>query len=305
MELKEMLSLARVPSILMLGLVYVAYVLIGGVIFWKLEGDRGRKDLTELLLNRQKVLTEYSCLNQEGLEEVAQIVQQASKAGLSLKGNRTSDGFWKFTSSAVFAATVVTTIGYGNMSPSSTGGQIFCVFFALFGIPLNMVVLNRVGKYILLLERNVSDFLESKSKRKGYSRFFVHLFCYICAVIFFFIAPMLMFQQHEGWTYSQAIYYCFITLSTIGFGDFVADSNPDRNYPDWYSYLMGSWIFFGMAWLALLINHSIDILEQLNSLFKQGCCGEKSQEQSGSTDENNPDTQVEDENEIKKPPITS
>uniref|UniRef100_A0A3Q2P505 Potassium channel, subfamily K, member 17 n=1 Tax=Fundulus heteroclitus TaxID=8078 RepID=A0A3Q2P505_FUNHE len=244
-----MLNLARVPSILMLGMVYGAYVLIGGVIFWKLEGELGRKDLTGLLLSKQRLLTAYSCLTQESLEDVAQ--------GLSLKGNQTTDGFWKFTSSAVFAATVVTTI-YGNMSPSSTAGQIFCVFFALFGIPLNVVVLNRVGKYMLALERNVSDFLEEKSKRK-----------------LFFIVPMLVFQQHEGWTYSQAIYYCFITLSTIGFGDFVADNNPDKDYPDWYSILMASWIFFGLAWLALLINHAIDILERLNAQLKMGCCGKK------------------------------
>uniref|UniRef100_A0A3B5LVI2 Potassium channel, subfamily K, member 17 n=1 Tax=Xiphophorus couchianus TaxID=32473 RepID=A0A3B5LVI2_9TELE len=260
-----MLNLARVPSILMLGVIYVAYVLIGGVIFWKLEGDLGGKDLSKLLLNKQRLLMTYSCLNQEGLEEVAQVVRDASKTGLSLKGNQTADGFWKFTSSAVFAATVVTTI-YGNMSPSSTAGQIFCVFFALFGIPLNVVVLNRVGKYMLALERNVSDFLEGKSGRKlqRCTRFFVHLFCFICGTVLFFIMPMLVFQQQEGWTYSQAIYYCFITLSTIGFGDFVA-SNPDKDYPDWYSVLMASWIFFGLAWLALLINHSIDILERLNS----------------------------------------
>lgn len=41
----------------------------------------------------------------------SQVVLDASKLGLSLKGNHTTDGFWKFTSSAVFAATVVTTIG--------------------------------------------------------------------------------------------------------------------------------------------------------------------------------------------------
>lgn len=52
------------------------------------------------------------------------------------------------------------------MSPSSTAGQIFCVFFALFGIPLNMVVLNRVGKYMLAIERNISDFLEGKTGRR-------------------------------------------------------------------------------------------------------------------------------------------
>lgn len=68
-----MLNLARVPSILMLGVVYVAYVLIGGVVFWKLEGDLGQKDISLLLLGKQKLLATYTCLNQEGLESVAQV----------------------------------------------------------------------------------------------------------------------------------------------------------------------------------------------------------------------------------------
>ncbi|XP_041809095.1 potassium channel subfamily K member 17 [Chelmon rostratus] len=304
MEIKEMLNLARVPSILMLGLVYVAYVLIGGVVFWELEGDLGQKDISLLLLNKKKLLTTYTCLNQEGLEAVAQVVHDASKVGLSLKGNYTTDGFWKFTSSAVFAATVVTTIGYGNMSPSSTAGQIFCVFFALFGIPLNMMVLNRVGKYMLVIERNISDFLEGKTGRRRCTRFFVHLVSYLSGAALFFVVPMIVFQQHEGWTYSQAIYYCFITLSTIGFGDFVADSNPDKHYPEWYSVLMASWIFFGLAWLALLINHSTDILERLNTHFKQRWGGRLQENKSGSAEGDNPHTQVEEEDEIKQRPVT-
>ncbi|XP_039642955.1 potassium channel subfamily K member 17 [Perca fluviatilis] len=304
MGIKEMLNLARVPSILMLGVVYVAYVLIGGVVFWKLEGDLGQKDISLLLLNKEQVLNTYKCLNQEGLESVAQVVQAASKVGLSLKDNNTSDGFWKFTSSAVFAATVVTTIGYGNISPRSTAGQIFCVFFALFGIPLNMVVLNRVGKYMLVIERNISDFLEGKTGRRKCTRFFVHLVSYLSGAVLFFVVPMIVFQLQEGWTLSQAIYYCFITLSTIGFGDFVADSNPDKVYPQWYSVLMASWIFFGLAWLALLINHSMDILERLNAHLKQLWGGRRQEEAPGSGEVDNPDTQVEEEDEIKKPPVT-
>ena len=31
----------------------------------------------------------------------------------------------------------------------------------------------------------------------------------------------LLFQWLEGWTLSDSAYFCFITLSTIGFGDFV------------------------------------------------------------------------------------
>lgn len=59
--------------------------------------------------------------------------------------------------------TVLFSTGYGNMSPSTTPGQIFCVVFAIFGIPLNMVVLNRVGKYMLASERNFSNFIANKT----------------------------------------------------------------------------------------------------------------------------------------------
>ncbi|XP_057715907.1 potassium channel subfamily K member 17 [Corythoichthys intestinalis] len=295
-----MFNMVCVPSIVMLGVVYVAYVLIGGVIFWKLEGDFGEKDIRLLLMNKQKLLSTYTCLELNGLEEVAKVIQDASKVGLSLKGNSTTDGFWKFTSSAVFAATVVTTIGYGNMSPRSTAAQIFCVFFALFGIPLNVVVLNRVGKYMIVIERNISTFLEGQTGRARCSHFFVHLVSYLSGALLFFIVPMVVFQLHEGWTFSQAIYYCFITLSTIGFGDFVADNNPDKVYPEWYSFFIACWIFFGLAWLALIINHSSDILEKLNTHLKQ-CWGGHQQEEHESSDN---DTQLQQEDKVKQPSLT-
>ncbi|XP_028293928.1 potassium channel subfamily K member 17-like [Gouania willdenowi] len=303
MGIKEVLNLGRVPSILMLGTVYVIYVLLGGLVFWKVEGDLGKKDISKLLMSKQKLLETYPCLNIQGLEEVAQVIQDVSKVGLSLRGNYTTDGFWKFTSSAVFAATVVTTIGYGNMSPATMPGQIFCVFFALIGIPLNLLVLNRVGKYMLAIERNFSDFIKEKTGRKRCTRFFIHLVSCLCGTVLFFIVPMIVFQQQEGWTFSEAIYYCFITLSTIGFGDFVADNNPDKTYPTWYSILMACWIFFGLAWLALLINLSIDILERLNNHFRSGLCCKPQDEDSGSA-EGSQGTQVEDENEIKEAPMS-
>ncbi|CAL1574631.1 unnamed protein product [Knipowitschia caucasica] len=300
MGFKEIFNLARMPSILLLGAVYVAYVLIGGVIFWKLEGELGRRDIRHIIEREQRLLQKFHCLNQESLQEVAEVVQEASKAGLSLKGNRSTDGFWKFTTSAVFAATVVTTIGYGNISPRSTSGQIFCVFFALFGIPLNIVVLNRVGKYMLAIERNISDFLEGKINKKGRKicmRFSVHFVSYVSGAVLFFVVPMLVFQNQEGWTFSEAIYYCFISLSTIGFGDFVADNNPERYYPDWYSILTACWIFFGLAWLALVINHSIESLERINNHLKGLWASKKMEEESAQGEEDHPETQTEEEDE--------
>lgn len=56
--------------------------------------------------------------------------------------------------------------GYGNITPYTIPGQIFCVFFAIFGIPLNMVVLNQVGKYMLALERSFCTFLAKKTNHQ-------------------------------------------------------------------------------------------------------------------------------------------
>lgn len=73
MKIKEMLNLAHVPSILMLGAVYVAYVLIGGVVFWRLEGDLVNQKISRVLQRKNNLLMEYTCLDQEGLEVVAQV----------------------------------------------------------------------------------------------------------------------------------------------------------------------------------------------------------------------------------------
>ncbi|XP_061113009.1 potassium channel subfamily K member 16 [Conger conger] len=264
----------RLPSILLLGLLYVVYVLTGGAVFWKLEGPAMEGELRKIREEVVRLRREMPCLNQDNIVGAAEVLHRAASNGISLKDNHTGDGVWKFTTSAVFAATVVTTIGYGNISPSTTAGQIFCVFFALFGIPLNVVVLNKIGKYMLAIARMVTDLIQKKTNQKRGINVFIHLLSFVCGVMVFFVVPMVVFKFFEGWSYSQAIYYCFITLSTIGFGDYVAgsslDDNAERVYPDWYGPLMGVWIFFGLAWLSLLINHGIEILEELNKQWKFG-----------------------------------
>lgn len=40
--------------------------------------------------------------------------------------------------------------------------------------------------------------------------------------LFFIFLPACIFVVFEGWDYVAAIYYAFVTLTTIGFGDLVA-----------------------------------------------------------------------------------
>lgn len=63
---------------------------------------------------------------------------------------------------------------------------------------------------------------------------------------------------------------------------------------------MASWIFFGLAWLSLLINHSIDLLEQVNTSLKHQWSGQRKKE-GLRTQCKNQDKQADKDEEIKSP----
>lgn len=52
---------------------------------------------------------------------------------------------WGFWNSIFFSVIVVTTIGYGHLSPITDQGRVFCMIFAIFGIPLTGILLAAIG----------------------------------------------------------------------------------------------------------------------------------------------------------------
>lgn len=38
----------------------------------------------------------------------------------------------------------------------------------------------------------------------------------------------------EGWEYFDALYFCFVSFATIGFGDFVSTQKTSYPYVHWY-----------------------------------------------------------------------
>lgn len=63
------------------------------------------------------------------------------------------------------------------------------------------------------------------------------------------------FSRYEGWSYFDSVYYCFITLTTIGFGDMVA-LQKNRALEEKPEYVMFALIFilFGLAIVAASLN---------------------------------------------------
>uniref|UniRef100_A0A8C6WZP3 Potassium two pore domain channel subfamily K member 16 n=1 Tax=Neogobius melanostomus TaxID=47308 RepID=A0A8C6WZP3_9GOBI len=88
--------------------------------------------------------------------------------------------------------------------------------------------------------------------------------------LLFLVIPPLMFSYVEGWTFGEGFYFAFITLSTIGFGDYVVGTDPDKEYISLYRSLAGIWIILALAWLALVFNMGARIMEYFVALTHPG-----------------------------------
>uniref|UniRef100_A0A4W3GIB7 Potassium channel subfamily K member 16-like n=1 Tax=Callorhinchus milii TaxID=7868 RepID=A0A4W3GIB7_CALMI len=201
-------------TVLLLVLIYLVYLLVGAAVFQALELEEEDRTKTEVWREKFRFLENYTCLTPEAVEQFVMI--EALKHGVNPIGNSSTSAHsnWDFSSSFFFVTTVVTTIGYGNLSPSTAGGQIVCVFYALFGIPLNLVVLGLVGKHLSSHVENMRTCLKTL-------KVLTFSLSLLIGVLVFLLIPPLVFSAVEGWSYRESIYYSFITLSTIGFGDYV------------------------------------------------------------------------------------
>jgi Ion channel len=69
---------------------------------------------------------------------------------------------WSIIDSMYFACVSFTTIGYGDLSPTTTGGRFFCIFFALAGVAILAIALGVLGSHII--ENEVAAMEQTKHK---------------------------------------------------------------------------------------------------------------------------------------------
>lgn len=50
----------------------------------------------------------------------------------------------------------------------------------------------------------------------------------IPGIVIFLFLPSLIFSYFENWTYTVSLYYSFVTLTTMGFGDYVPTFDPNQ-----------------------------------------------------------------------------
>ncbi|KAM4042917.1 potassium channel subfamily K member 16 [Anomaloglossus baeobatrachus] len=241
---------------------YFMYLFMGAMMFQLLEKPAEASSRDKFQLAKLGFLQNYTCLDAGAIEQFVQIIMEAWDKGLNPKGNATNPSNWDFSNSFFFAGTVITTIGYGNLYPSTVAGQVFCVFYALFGIPLNVAFLNQIGKglnaHLIALGRCSQD-----PDGSGVMKVMIIGLFLTTGSLLFLVFPPMIFSYVEGWSYGEGFYFAFITLSTIGFGDYVLGTDPNKHYISIYRSLAALWIIFGLAWLAMVFNLAAEMVERL------------------------------------------
>ena len=136
------------------------------------------------------------------------------------------------------------------------GGKIFCMVYALPGIPLCLVMFQSIGErintLITRLLRRLITLLHCKNRTVSQTHL---IFVSANVVTIVLTAGAAVFAQYEKWHYLDALYYCFITLTTIGFGDFVALQREDSlaKRPDYVAFSL-IFILFGLTVVSSVMN---------------------------------------------------
>lgn len=97
------------------------------------------------------------------------------------------------------------------------------MFYAVLGIPLTLVMFQSLGErmntFVRYLLRKVKQCLGFRHTEVSMENMVLVGFLSCIGTLCVGAAA---FSHFEGWSFFHAYYYCFITLTTIGFGDFVA-----------------------------------------------------------------------------------
>ncbi|XP_041831002.1 potassium channel subfamily K member 10a [Melanotaenia boesemani] len=269
-------TMMKLKTVLAVFVVVVVYLVAGGLMFQALEQPFENNQKIAITSEKATFLQKHQCVSRDELEAIIKRSMEAVNAGVNPVGD-TSYNFshWDLGSAFFFAGTVITTIGYGNIAPSTEGGKTFCILYAIFGIPLFGFLLAGVGdqlgtifvKSIAKVEkmfRNKHNQISQTKIRVASTLLFILAGC-----ILFVTIPAVIFKHIEGWTGLESTYFVVITLTTVGIGDYVAGGDRRIEYRKWYRPLVWFWILGGLAYFAAVLNMISDWLRVLSKKTKE------------------------------------
>jgi len=288
----------------------LAYAFAGAWVFMWLEEDReeenrkAKEAATDHVNDAVRYLKsafwqygtnedKYNYTKNEFKQAVLEDLQALRRHVLTQIDENGYDGTYEFTRdftfdmSVLFTITIMSTVGYGHISPGTPEGKLFCIFYSLIGIPLLLVFMTQIGDWMAVTFRwlysrilcrwcrarrrdsELPPGVDRKSKglafdEVGKERYMptdlvmVPITVNLILIFGFIFIGALAFAAWEDWDPIASAYFCFITLTTIGFGDFYPVKAFEKFATDPVAAMKMSFVLayciFGMTLLSMCMN---------------------------------------------------
>ncbi|XP_003419476.1 potassium channel subfamily K member 7 [Loxodonta africana] len=207
------------------GLLVVGHFLalvLGAAVLQALEGPPAHQLQAKLRAELATFQADYgACLPPGALEGLLGTALAAQAHGVSSLGNGSGDGNWDLPSALLFTAGILTTTGYGNTAPLSSGGKVFCMVYATLGLPASLALVAMLRHYLLPVLSRPGAWAAAHWQLVPARAALLHAagLSLLVGGIFLLLPALALWRLQGDVSLLGAIYFCFDSLSTIGFGD--------------------------------------------------------------------------------------
>ncbi|XP_043658580.1 open rectifier potassium channel protein 1 isoform X2 [Drosophila teissieri] len=258
---------------------YISYLMFGAAIYYHIEhGEekitRGEQRKAQIAIN-EYLLEELGDKNTTTQDEILERISAYCDKPVTLPPTYDDTPFtWTFYHAFFFAFTVCSTVGYGNISPTTFAGRMIMIAYSVIGIPVNGILFAGLGEYFGRTFEAI--YRRYKKYKMSTDMHYVPpqlglittvVIALIPGIALFLLLPSWVFTYFENWPYSISLYYSYVTTTTIGFGDYVPTfgSNQPKEFGGWfvvYQIFVIVWFIFSLGYLVMIMTFITRFVER-------------------------------------------
>ncbi|KAI1727373.1 ion channel domain-containing protein [Ditylenchus destructor] len=122
---------------------------------------------------------------------------------------------WTFPSSVLFSFTILTTIGYGNVAPTTTICQVFTMIYGAIGIPIFLITVADVGRFFKTFIMYIVQLIYKKEIKKRGERKLLReigevILVAVLFLLFIALGSAVLPLWEEQLTYFDSVYFSYM-----------------------------------------------------------------------------------------------